>query len=176
VGEHPVEIVVIRPPGGLLDQQRRPKAIRLVGEADWYLVASGSFDLLGSGDVSEADLRSVHRELRDTGVFICVAKPAPLEKYLGKQAWGIRRLNWSAKVKTPTRPKLRWVAQGARIAVLPEVGTVWVDDEHLFTAGEPVPLPWTDPPVELTVVRPRTVYVAMKSVIGPDGPKRANLP
>lgn len=161
-------------PGGLIDSQRRARSLRLVDRADWYLVRQGSFEFLGAGDVSEADLRSVHRELGATGVFVCVAKPPRLENYLGKQPWGVRRLSFSSNVNGPAGPKLRWVAQGARLAVLPDLGSVWVDDEHLFPAGEEVPLPWTNPPVALIVVRPRTVYAAMKAMIGPSGPKRAN--
>jgi hypothetical protein len=167
---------VIQPPGGLLDRQRRPRVIRLVGGADWYLVGPGRFDLVGSGDVSEADLRAVRRDLGGGALFVCVAKPQPLEKFLGKVPWGTRRIARSSNANTPTRPKLRWVAEGARLAVLPELGTVWVDGEHLFTVGEPVPLPWTEPLVELAVVRPPAVYAAMKAIVGADGPKRARLP
>lgn len=164
------------PPGGLLDKQKRPKPVRLAGKTDWYLIAPGRFELVGSGDVSEADLRSVHRELGGGAVFVCVAKPAPLETFLPAQRIGTRRISRSLRQKAPTRPKLRWVAKGARLAVLPELGTVWVDDEHLFKVGELVPLPWTDPPVELLVVRPPTVFAAMKALVGPEGPKRATLP
>jgi len=167
---------MIHLPGGLLDQQRRPKALRLVGKADWYVICMGRFDLVGSGDVSDADLRSVHGDLGEGGVFVCVAKPQPLEHYLPKHAWGTRRISRAFRQSTPLYPKLRWVARGARLAVLPDVGTVWVDGEHLFTVGEPVPLTWTDPLVELTVVRPPTVYAAMKAIVGPNGPKRATLP
>jgi hypothetical protein len=167
---------VTEPPGGLLDQQRRPKPIRLVGKADWYVISMGRFELVGSGDVSDADLRSVHRDLGADGVFVCVAKPPQLEQYLPKRAWGTRRISRAFQRATPLYPKLRWVARGARLAVLPEVGTVWVDGEHLFTVGEPVPLTWTDPLVELTVVRPPSVYAAMKAMVGEHGPKRASLP
>jgi hypothetical protein len=160
-------------PGCLLEGQRRPKAIRLAGRVDWYLVTEGRFELVGSGDVSDADLRSVHGELGGTGVFVCVAKPVPLETYLPKANLGTKRITRSSKLKVPTYPKLRWVAKGARLAVLPDMGTVWVDGEHLFKAGEAVPLPWTEPLVELIVVRPAAVYAAMKAVLGPDRPKRA---
>jgi hypothetical protein len=100
----------------------------------------------------------------------------PLEKILGKSTWGTRRLARSSKLTVPTHPKLAWVARGARVAVLPGLGTVWVDDEHLFKAGERVPLPWTSPAIELVVVRPAAVRLAMKAAIGHDGPKRATLP
>ena len=163
------------PPGGLLEGQRRPRLIRLAGHVDWYVAARGRFELVGSGDVSDADLRSVHDELRDTAVFVCVARPVPLEHYLPRANVGTKRITRSSRLKVPTRPKLRWVAKGARLAVLPDQGTVWVDDEHLFKVGEVVPLPWTDPLVELVVVRPAAVYAAMKAVLGPKGPKRAAL-
>jgi len=162
-------------PGSLLEGQRRPRATRLAGKVDWYVVARGRFELVGYGDVSDADLRSVHRELADSGVFVCVAKPLPLETYLPKANLGTKRITRSSRLKTPTHPKLRWVAKGARLAVLPDEGTVWVDDEHLFKVGEVVPLPWTDPRVELAVVRPAKVYAVMKAVLGPNGPKRAAL-
>jgi hypothetical protein len=71
---------------------------------------------------------------------------------------------------------MRWVARGARVAVLPSSGPVWVDDEHLFAAGETVPLPWTQPLVEMVVVRPKTVLAALRAVIGPGGPRRAEMP
>jgi hypothetical protein len=164
---------VLQPPGGLLDQQRRPRAIRLAGQVDWYVVAAGRFERVGCGDVSEADLRAVGRELRDSGLLACVAKPPGLENYLGKADWGTKRILRSSKLKTPIAPKLRWVAKGSRLAVLPGRGTVWVDDEHIFKVDDTVPLPWTEPLVELVVVRPAAVYAAMKTLVGPDGPKRA---
>ncbi len=164
------------PPAGLLDRQRRAKAIRLATRADWYVVTEGRFDLVGSGDVSEADLRAVGRELGDAGVFVCVVKPKPIEEILGRKTWGTRRIRRSVEDKATAPPKLRWVAQGARLAVLPGRGTVWVDNEHLFTVDEPVPLPWTDPLVELVVVRPATVLAAMKAIVGRNGPERARLP
>jgi len=167
---------MMNPPAGLLDQQRRAKPIRLAAGADWYLVERGCFDLVGSGDVSEADLRAVGRELGDSGVFVCVVKPKPIEEILGRRAWGTRRIRRAAERQVATPPKLRWVAQGARLAVLPGRGTVWVDTERLFAVDEPVPLPWTEPPVELVVVRPATVLAAMKVIVGPGGPARARLP
>lgn len=166
---------VMPPPGGLNDQQRRPRALRLAGDLDWYVVSAGCFERVGSGDVSDADLRSVRRELGDAAVFVCVAKPVPLETYLPKAKLATRRITRSSRSKVRQAPKLRWVATGARLAVLPELGTVWVDDEHLFKVGDTVPLPWTDPPVELVVVRPAAIYAAMKVALGPNGPKRATL-
>jgi len=164
------------PPGGLLDQQRRPRAWQLGGNLDWYLVSAGRFQRVGSGDVSEADLGAVHRELGDGAVFVCVAKPTPLETYLPKSRTAPRRMERSSRQNQRRQPKLRWVARGARLAVLPGLGTVWVDDEHLFKAGETVPLPWTDPPVALVVVRPATVFAAMRAVLGAKGPRRACPP
>ena len=157
-----------------MDLQRRARTIQLAAKADWYLIKSGRFDLVGSGDVSAEDLRAVHRELGARGVFVCVAKPKPLEEVLA-QKWGTKRITRSSRAPAPIGPKLRWVALGARVAVLPDLGTVWVDDEHLFKAGDTVPLPWTEPPVALVVVRPSTVLEAMRVVLGPNGPKRATL-
>lgn len=164
------------PPGGLLDQQRRPRPLQLAGNLDWYLVSAGRFQRVGSGDVSEADLGAVHRELGAGAVFVCVAKPAPLEAYLPKSRTATKRISRSSRQSQLQQPKLRWVARGARLAVLPDLGAVWVDDEHLFKAGETVPLPWTDPPVALVVVRPATVFAAMKAVLGTKGPRRAAPP
>ena len=166
---------VLPPPGGLSDQQHRPRPLRLGENLDWYVVSAGRFERVGSGDVSDEDLRSVARELGDTAVFVCVAKPVPLEAYLSKAQLGTRRITRSSRAKVRSSPKLRWVATGARLAVLPGRGTVWVDDEHLFKVGEAVPLPWTDPPVELVVVRPAAVYAAMRVALGRDGPTRATL-
>jgi hypothetical protein len=168
---------MITPPGGMLDNQRRARVIRLVGMADWYLVTPGLFDMVGSGDVSDADLRAVYRELGEGGVFVCVGKPKPVEVVLGRRGdWGTKRITQSTRRSAPIRPKLRWVAQGARVAVLPELGPVWVDGERLFDVGERVPLPWTVPDVAMFVVRPATVLQAMRKVVGSGGPKRAGLP
>jgi hypothetical protein len=166
----------IQPPGGLVDQQRRPRVIRLAEKVDWYVVAAGRFERVGCGDVSEADLRAVGRQLGDTGLFACVARPPGLENYLRKADWGTKRIMRSARMTTPVAPKLRWVAKGSRLAVLPGRGTVWVDDEHIFKVGDTVPLPWTEPLVSLVVVRPAAVFAAMKVLVGPNGPKRALVP
>ncbi len=163
------------PPGGLTDGQRRPRAQRLGVNLDWYVAAAGRFERVGSGDVSDDDLRAVGRELGEAAVFVCVAKPKPLETHLRKPGVGTRRITRSSRLTGKVPPKARWVARGARVAVLPSKGTVWVDDEHLFKPGERVPLPWTDPPVELVVVRPAAVYAAMKAAMGRNGPKRAEL-
>jgi hypothetical protein len=176
----PSEPAVILPPAGLMDRQRRSRAIQIAAKCDWYVVRTGSFDFVGKGDVSEADLRAVHRELRDQGVFVCVPKPTSLDEQLGAGRMGMkltpRRIRRSEEFGARLRPKLRWVALGARVAVLPADGPVWVDDEHLFKPGEVVPLPWTEPLVQMTVVRPKSVLEAMHSVLGPSGPKRATLP
>ncbi len=118
----------------------------------------------------------VHAELGAAGVFVCVAKARELDELLPRwMRTTRRRITQADRLGAPIPPKLNWVARGARVAVLPEFGTVWVDDEHLFRPGELVPLPWTDPLVELTVVRPAAVLVAMRDILGPGGPKRAKL-
>ncbi len=164
------------PPGHLVDGQRRPRAARLAGGADWYLAAAGRFGLVGSGDLSAADLSRVHDDLGGEGVFVCVAKPAGLESRLAAPDLGTRRITASSRRVAPTRPKVAWVASGARLAVLPDVGSVWVDGEHLFHPGEIVPLPWTDPVVKLLVIRPGTLRTAIRSALGKRGPRRATVP
>ncbi len=163
------------PPGHLVDGQRRPRAVRLAFGTDWYLAAAGRFELVGSGDVSAADLSSVHADLGRSGVFVCVAKPAGLETRLAAPGLGTRRITASSRRAAPARPKVAWVANGARLAVLPDVGAAWVDSEHLFHAGEIVPLPWTDPVVRLLVVRPRAIRAAIRSALGKGGPRRATV-
>jgi hypothetical protein len=163
-----------------MDRQWRARSIQVVAKCDWYVVRKGIFDYVGKGDVSEADLRAVHRELRDSGVFVCVPKPVSLDEKLGSSRLGMRltprRIRKSEAAGARLQPKLRWVALGARVAVLPDPGPVWVDEERLFVPGEVVPLPWTEPRIEMTIVRPKTVLEAMIAVLGPDGPKRATLP
>ncbi len=163
-----------------MDRQWRSRPVQVVAKCDWYVVKRGSFDMVGKGDVSQADLRAVYRELGDRGVFACVPKPLSLDDRLGPGWLGLRltprRIRKSEEIGAKLRPRLRWVALGSRVAVLPQQGPVWVDDEHLFEPGSKAPLPWTDPAVEMTVVRPKTVLACMKSVLGPNGPKRAALP
>lgn len=166
----------VLPPGHLVDGQHRPRAARLAGGTDWYLAAAGRFELVGSGDVSAADLASVHDDLGWAGVFVCVAKPAGLESRLAAPGLGTNRITASSRRGAPTRPKVAWVASGARLAVLPDVGSVWVDSEHLFHSGEIVPLPWTDPVVTLLVTRPGTIRRAIRAALGKEGPRRAKVP
>jgi len=171
------------PPGGLVDGQRRPRALRLAKAVDWYFVDAGRFELVGTGDVSMRDVKAVRADLKEFGssqaVFVCVARPREIEEVIGKKsllnAWTLKRITWSEHQGRTIAPKLASVARGARLALLPEQGLAWVDGEHLFKAGETVPLPWTDPPVELVVVRPRTVLAALRAAIGPAGPDRAEL-
>jgi hypothetical protein len=167
--------MVILPPGGLMDGQRRGRAVQLVGGADWYIAEKGRFDFVGRGDVSEADLRAVSRE-RPEAVFACVWRPRPIEDLVppGRAfAAHARRLAKVSRAVGSVRPKLAWVAKGARIAVLPGMGVRWVDGERFYPPGESVPLPWTNPPIELLTVRPSQLAQAMREAIGPDGPRRA---
>lgn len=109
-------------------------------------------------------------------MFVCVARPREVEAVIGgRNRWGLRRILWSTTLSQPISPKIAAIARGARLAILPDRGLVWVDGERLFSVDEPVPLPWTDPPVELLVVRPKTVRAAMALALGPNAPKRANL-
>jgi hypothetical protein len=160
------------PPGGLRDGQVRPRTAQLVGASDWYVVEEGRFDFVGRGEVSEADLLAVGREIPG-GVFVCVRQPKPLEEVLGERRIGTRRLRLAARMRRAPAPRLRWVARGARVAVLPGGRLVFVDGEHLFKEGEKVPLPWTSPAVSLVVLRPRALYRVMREVAGRDGPKVA---
>lgn len=136
------------------------------------MVAAGRFDFVGRGEVSEADLRAVGAELPD-GAFVCVRQPKPVEEVLGATRLGTRRLRLAASLRRRGSPRLRWVARGARVAVLPGGRVVWVDGERLFDEGEMVPLPWTSPGVSLVVVRPDAVYRVLREVVGPGGPKQA---
>ncbi len=163
-------------PGGLLDGQRRPRAVQLVAGADWYVVEAGRFDLVGRGDVSEADLRAVHRELPGA-IFVCVWRPRPLEDVLPPSRPFIsRRIAKASKAAGTLHPKLQWVARGARVAVLPGLGVRWVDGERFYKSGDSVPLPWTNPRIEMTVMRPAELNRAMREAIGPEGPSRAGRP
>jgi hypothetical protein len=154
------------------------------------VVDVGRFVLVGSGDLSVRDMKAVRADLRESGspqaLFVCVARPREIEEVLAPKGssspaagllstWGTRRIRWSTTLKRPIAPTLAAVSRGARLALLPEKGVVWVDGERSFTPGESVPLPWTDPPVSLEVVRPRTVLDAMRAAVGPNGPKRATL-
>ncbi len=159
-------------PGGLVDGQSRARCLQVVGACDWYVVEAGRFDFVGNGEVSEEDLGLVGRELAD-GAFVCVRQPRPIEEVLGDGKLGTRRLRFASKLRSPGRPRLRWVARGARVAVLPGRGAVWVDGEHLFEDGEEVSLPWTSPLVSLAVIRPPVLYKELRRAVGPNGPGRA---
>ena len=134
---------------------------------------------VGSGDVSLRDLDAVRGDLwavgRQRAVFVCVARPREIEEVLGKNRFGTKRLTWSERLRSPIRPTVSSVARGARLALLPGRGLVWVDGEHLFKQGETVPLAWMEPPVELEVVRPGVVKKALRAALGPSGPQRAEV-
>lgn len=162
---------MIEIPGGLHDSTRRPRHLRVVSNGNWYLAGAGMLAKVGFGELALADLQAVQAELGER-VFLAHPEVRPIEKYLTGPPRLNRRLRWYEKLSSPPQPSLAAVARGAQVAVLPGSGVVWVDDEKVFRAGETVPLPWTKPPVELLVVRPRTVMAAMRQVIGPGGPKR----
>jgi hypothetical protein len=168
------------PPGGLVEGQRRPRVLRIATGVDWYVVDAGRFERIGSGDLSVRDMKAVRADLQESAsskaVFVCVARPREVEDVIGRQhRWGMRRITWSTRLAKPIAPNVAAVARGARLALLPDVGLAWVDGEKIFRSGEAVPLPWTDPPVELPVVRPRQVRAVMKAAIGPKGPNRAEI-
>lgn len=164
-------------PGGIVDGQRRPRPLRLAAAVDWYLVTADRFELLGSGDLSERDAKAIRDELRASypagAVFVGVARPREIEDILPSK-WGTRRITWSERLRRPIAPSRAAVARGARLAVLSS-GPVWVDSERLFTPGESVPLPWTEPPVSLRVLRPRQLRRELDGVLGRAGPRRARL-
>lgn len=167
---------MIEIPGGLHDSTRRPKRLRVVSSGDWYLAGEGTLVKAGFGELGLADLEAVRRDL-GRRVFVAHPKVRPLENYLGRSGPRLnRRLRWYERMSSPPMPTVGAVARGAQVAVLPGRGVVWVDGEGLFKPGAPVPLPWTDPPVELVVVRPRDLIAELKLVIGPGGPRRVQPP
>jgi hypothetical protein len=172
---------VIEIPGGLHDSTRRPRHLRVVSNGNWYLAAPGLLAKVGFGELAIADLDAVAADLGER-VFVAHPEVKQIERHLGPTPPRLtRRLRWFEGLSEPFRPGLNAIARGAQVAVLPAggpgpSGVVWVDGERVFGPGEVVPLPWTDPLVSLTVVRPRAVAVAMRAVIGPGGPKRASLP
>jgi hypothetical protein len=162
---------LIEIPGGLHDSTRRPRHLRVVSNGSWFLAGEGTLAKVGFGELGMADLRAVQKDLGER-VFLAHPEARPIEAYLRGPARFAKRLRWFESLSSLPEPSLAAVARGAQLAVLPESGVVWVDDERVFRAGETVPLPWTKPTVELLVVRPRTVMAAMRRVIGPAGPKR----
>ena len=167
---------MIEIPGGLHDSTRRPKHERVVSNGDWFLAAKGVLVKAGFGELAMADLEAVRQDLGDR-VFVAHPQVRPLENYLGRGAPRlIRRIRWYETVSAPPQPTVAAVARGAQVAVLPELGIVWVDAEGLFKRGMMVPLPWTQPRVELVVVKPRDLTAAMRAVIGRGGPTRVQLP
>jgi hypothetical protein len=157
------------------DGKKLPRRLQVSGGGPWFLAGPGSFRRVGAGDLSAADLHAVHAEL---GERVLVAMPAPrsLQQYLGAKAnWGMRRVRRYERLIANVPPSVAAVARGAQVAVLPDLGPVWVDNQHLFRAGDTATLPWTEPVVSLVVVKPRRVRDAIRGVIGPKGPKRATL-
>lgn len=172
---------MIEIPGGLYDSTRRPRRLRVVSYGNWYLAAPGILQKVGFGELALADLEAVYRELGKK-VFVAHPEPHPIENYLSsrptvgsRRTWGLRRQKFYGEAEAPL-PSLGAVARGAQVAVLPGIGPVWVDGVRLFKPGEMAPLPWTEPLVELRVVRPKQLQKAMVAAIGPDGPKRVTPP
>ncbi|HEV2360917.1 MAG TPA: hypothetical protein VGS21_04375 [Acidimicrobiales bacterium] len=181
-----------RIPGGLFDSSKRPRKLQVCTWGDWFVGAPGLLLKVGFGELSMADLQAVDADLGDR-VFVAHAKPHPIENYLngpgastrksgpttapsGLAGWVFRRglrpqrfYGWSGQLPPAS---LTGIARGAQVAVLPGRGPVWVDGEKLFKPGELVPLPWTDPLVEMLIVRPKEVIEALKLAVGPGGPTR----
>jgi hypothetical protein len=171
---------VIEIPGGLHDSTRRPRRLRVVSNGSWYLAAPGLLAKVGFGELALADLEAVFADLGER-VFLAHPEVKPIERYLTGSARLGRRLRWYERLSEPPQPSLAAVARGAQVAVLPAggpgpSGVLWVDGERAFHEGETVPLPWTDPPVALRVIRPRAVAAVMRAVVGPGGPKRVQAP
>lgn len=166
---------MIEIPGGLHDSTRRPRHLRVVSNGNWYLAAPAMLVKVGFGELALDDLRSVAEEL-GRRVFVAHPEVRSIERYLPRSGWLVRRLHWYEGMAAPPLPTLAAVARGAQVAVVPEQGVVWVDGEGAFRPGEVVPLPWTDPLVELPVMRPRQLAAVMRGVIGAGGPKRVQPP
>ena len=171
-------VAVLAIPAGLVDGRKLARSLQVSGGGPWFLAARGCIERVGAGDLSLADLKAVEAELGDR-VFVAMPRLRSLQEYLTGQAPGQRRTHGAISVFGPARrlqrfeelrdsapPTLTATARGAQVAVLPELGPVWVDGYRLFRPGEKARLPWTDPRVELTVVRPSTVRSALREVIG----------
>ncbi len=151
-------------PAGLVAGQKRRRAEQLVAECDWYVVEPARFAYLATGDVSLDDLERLALA-EPMALFVCVRVAKGPEEVLSSSRFVTRRLRLAARLRPARSPRQRWVARGARVAVLPEKGVVWVDRERLFRRSEHVSLPWTDPPVSLPVVRVPEVRAAMRQVV-----------
>ncbi len=169
---------MLRVPAALIDGRRLPRRLQVSGGGPWYLAGPGSFERVGAGDLSYADLKEVEAEL---GKAILVALPLlrSLQDYLTGEAPGrtgsksslittgaLRRIQRFEDTREKMPPTVSSVARAAQVAILPDLGPVWVDRHRLFRPGERATLHWTEPRVELDVVRPSTVRAALREVIG----------
>jgi hypothetical protein len=177
-------------PAALVDGRKLARKLAVSGGGPWYLAGPGTFYRVGSGDLSYADLRAVGPELTER-VLVALPRLSSLQEYLGgagkaqstrpldahRSGMGIRaRLHRYEQVRDGIPPTVNAVARAAQVAVLPDLGPVWVDSRRLFRPGEKTSLPWTEPHVELPVVRPSQVRSAMREAIGRGGPRRASEP
>ena len=171
-------------PAALVDGRKLPRRLQVSGGGPWFLAGPGSFERVGSGDLSLADLKAVEAELGDR-VLVALPLLRSFQEHLSKKAessqgvglfaslGAIRRhLQHYEQVRDNAPPRVSAVARGAQVAVLPRFGPVWVDGHRLFRQGETATLPWTQPRVQLTVVRPSTVRAAMREVIARQPPRR----
>ncbi len=149
------------------------------GGGPWYLAGPGSFERVGAGDLSYADLKEAEAELGDA-VLVALPLLRSLQDYLTGgdvrrrtpsrsspiMTGAIRRIERFEETRDRKPPTVTAVARAAQVAVLPDLGPVWVDRHRLFRPGEKATLPWTEPPVELVVVRHSTVQTALRAAIG----------
>jgi len=174
-------------PAALVDGRKLPRRLQVSGGGPWYLAGPGTFADVGAGDLSLADLKAVEAELSGR-VLVALPLTRSVQEYLDLKAprhgsarrggpliGASRRLDRFEQLRDSTPPGLRAVAKHAQVAVLPGLGPAWVDSHRLLTPGEKAVLPWTEPRVELTVVRPSTVRSALREAIGRGGPRRTSL-
>lgn len=161
---------MVQAPGGLFDSTRRPRRLRVVSNGDWYLAGPGLLEKVGFGELALSDLEAVRADLGDRA-FLAHPEVRPLADYLRGSSRLPRRLR-ADRLTEPVSPSLAAVARGAQVAVLPELGIVWVDGEGIFKRYSEVPLAWTDPLISLPVVQARRVIACMRRIIGPGGPRR----
>jgi hypothetical protein len=174
---------VLTAPAGLVDGQKHPRRLQVSGGGPWFLADSGHLERVGSGDLSLADLKAIEAELGER-VFVGVPRQRSLYEYMTGKAprkgdhrasvgmGPTQRLRRFEELRDNSPPTVVGLARAAQVAVLPGVGPVFVDSYRLFRPGELASLPWTDPRVELPVVRPSALRSALRTVVGRRHPWR----
>src|SRR5271167_2218404 len=72
---------MLRVPAALVDGRRLPRRLQVSGGGPWYLAGQGSFERVGAGDLSYADLKEVETELGDD-VLVALPLLRSLQDYL----------------------------------------------------------------------------------------------